>query len=461
MNRSVTLLLLVFASVIGSFLVTTIVVQRTSSDIDALADRIVSNAMPSIERLAGLRSAALDAEIDLTRYIAAAEGRAREGLREEVEASRRTVDDEARRYLEMATLAGEAPYREEVEVAWRRLRAALDRARALADAGDGARAHEVVTGEVDHAAVMATDAAMRAIRFNAEQGRALASRVREKRQRAVWLASVLTAGCVVLGVLGALLVLRQERSRRAITDAHARSLESRAAELEEFAGRVAHDLRNPISSMKLAADVALDKKGRDEATAALARRVLRGAGRADAIIGGLLDFARSGARPDPGARCDVREVLDDMVAGLGDELAAANIELRVAPVPPVGVACSTGAYLSLAGNVVRNAIKYMRDRPQRRIDVRVIDDGALVRTEVEDTGPGIPAQLLPSLFEPYFRVSAERGRDGLGLGLATVKKLAEGHGGAAGVRSVVGEGSTFWFTLPRAGDAPDAGLSID
>lgn len=67
------------------------------------------------------------------------------------------------------------------------------------------------------------------------------------------------------------------------------------------------------------------------------------------------------------------------------------------------------------------------------------------------SGPGIAAALLPSLFEPYFRGRGAAGREGLGLGLATVKKLAEGHGAAAGARSTVGEGSTFWFTLRRAG----------
>jgi signal transduction histidine kinase len=138
---------------------------------------------------------------------------------------------------------------------------------------------------------------------------------------------------------------------------------------------------------------------------------------------------------------------------MSPDAARRGIEIELQPVPPVMVACSSGVYLSLVGNLVRNAIKYMGDRPTRRILVRVTQEGAAVRTSVIDTGPGIASDTLGSLFEPYFRIGADRGKEGLGLGLATVKKLAAGHHGGVGVTSEPGKGSTFWFTLPRAGVA--------
>jgi signal transduction histidine kinase len=130
-------------------------------------------------------------------------------------------------------------------------------------------------------------------------------------------------------------------------------------------------------------------------------------------------------------------------------------------VPPVLVACSAGVYLALVGNLVRNAIKYMGQAPARRITVRVREEGAWVHTEIEDTGPGIPAASLQSLFEPYFRMMKDRGAEGLGLGLATVKKLVEGHQGRVGVSSEPGLGSTFWFALPRAGSRPEASEGVE
>jgi signal transduction histidine kinase len=74
--------------------------------------------------------------------------------------------------------------------------------------------------------------------------------------------------------------------------------------------------------------------------------------------------------------------------------------------------------------------------------------------EVQDTGPGIAAELSERIFQPYVRAGLP-GQPGIGLGLATVKRLVEAHGGRVGVRSVVAGGSLFWFELPRAAD-PDS-----
>ncbi|MGZ5970997.1 MAG: sensor histidine kinase, partial [Polyangiales bacterium] len=237
--------------------------------------------------------------------------------------------------------------------------------------------------------------------------------------------------------------------RRALATTHFAAIEARAAELEQFAGRVAHDIRNPLAAARVAAELA-EKRTSDEFVRELHRRIMRSLGRADAITTDLLGFARSGAKPDPGARAAPRSIVHEVTTDLAHDAERMGIELCADPVPPVAVACSRGVYLSLLGNLVRNAIKYMRDAPTRRITVRVVEDDGFVRTEVVDTGPGIAEDLLPSLFQPYFR-GPSGGAEGLGLGLATVKRLAEGHGGRAGVRSERGKGSTFWFELPRAG----------
>ena len=84
----------------------------------------------------------------------------------------------------------------------------------------------------------------------------------------------------------------------------------------------------------------------------------------------------------------------------------------------------------------------------RRMAVRVVEERDVVKVEVEDTGPGIRADMLAAIFEPYVRGTDVR-QPGLGLGLATVKRIVEAYGGAVGARSVVGQGSCFWFALPR------------
>jgi signal transduction histidine kinase len=84
----------------------------------------------------------------------------------------------------------------------------------------------------------------------------------------------------------------------------------------------------------------------------------------------------------------------------------------------------------------------------RRVTVRVEESGTQCRVAVEDTGPGIPPDMKSILFEPYVRANSTQ--PGIGLGLATVKRLAEAHGGRVGVEAAPGSGSTFWFELPKA-----------
>jgi signal transduction histidine kinase len=107
-------------------------------------------------------------------------------------------------------------------------------------------------------------------------------------------------------------------------------------------------------------------------------------------------------------------------------------------------------------NLVDNAIKYSGEGAT--VTVRVVDAGAVARAEVEDNGPGIPAEALPNIFDRFFRLDKGRGRreGGNGLGLAIVRELIESMGGTVGVRSEQGVGSTFWIALPKAPlDAPD------
>jgi signal transduction histidine kinase len=105
-------------------------------------------------------------------------------------------------------------------------------------------------------------------------------------------------------------------------------------------------------------------------------------------------------------------------------------------------------------NLVGNAIKFTG--PGGRITTAARVDGEAIRVEVRDTGPGIAAKDLDKLFKKFSQVDASstRSAGGSGLGLSISKALVEAHGGTIGVESRLGEGSTFWFTLPlRPADA--------
>jgi signal transduction histidine kinase len=101
-------------------------------------------------------------------------------------------------------------------------------------------------------------------------------------------------------------------------------------------------------------------------------------------------------------------------------------------------------------NLVSNAIKFTE--PGGRVDVECDADDAIVRVRVRDTGVGIPAERLDVIFDPFVQVDRRltRAHEGIGLGLAISRDLASGMGGTLSARSVVGRGSVFTLTLPRA-----------
>ncbi|MFL5358690.1 ATP-binding protein [Archangium sp.] len=443
------MLSLAFVAVVGSFLVTNFVVQRSSAAVGALSESIIYNAAPSIEHLALVRRSVLETELALSRFIH--EPSLRPELGAALEASLKRVKTGTHEYLSLPSYPGERTLWLNVQESWFHFDHEVQHVRGLVESGANAEAGAAFSQKVEPAAQRILEDVTRAIEHNAVRGRELAADIHETRRRTLWLSIGLTAFCGLLSVVVVRLLHRQTGARRALFDAHTQALEARAAELEQFSGRVAHDIRNPLSAARMAAELAL-RKSSDEPARESIQRIIRGLSRADEITTALLDFARSGAKPDPGARTEPRAVIGDVVGGFAAEVERAGIDLHYEPIPPVLVACSTGVYLSLIGNLVRNAIKYMGDVPTRRITLRLREEGPFIRTEVSDTGPGIAPELLPSLFEPYFR-GQRGGPDGLGLGLATVKKLAEGHGGRVGVTSERGKGSTFWFELHRAGSS--------
>ncbi len=100
-------------------------------------------------------------------------------------------------------------------------------------------------------------------------------------------------------------------------------------------------------------------------------------------------------------------------------------------------------------NLLDNALKY--SEPGSTVIVRVDDRGEAVTVQVQDHGCGIDAGELPFLFDPFHRAADAGGRDGFGLGLATVKAIVDAHGGRVTVESEPGQGSTFTVELPKAG----------
>ena len=143
---------------------------------------------------------------------------------------------------------------------------------------------------------------------------------------------------------------------------------------------------------------------------------------------------------------DIRAFLLD----LKDRMSAEGWAARIPTDIPEGlprVLADPNALERIMMNLLTNAFKYSAPHTKVTITVKRHDDEIV--TIVSDRGPGIPQEMLPHLFERFYRTTQARERkEGLGLGLYITKGLVEAHGGRIWVESQPGEGSTFYFTLP-------------
>ncbi|MBN2482871.1 MAG: HAMP domain-containing protein [Candidatus Omnitrophica bacterium] len=221
----------------------------------------------------------------------------------------------------------------------------------------------------------------------------------------------------------------------------------------DFVANVSHELRTPIASIKGYAETLLEGALQDKENAEdFVRIIYSDADRLAWLIDDILDLSKieSGKLKLDLKPCNIPPVLDRVVSGLKKyaEKNTITIEKDI----PADIPAVLGDENRLAQvllNLIDNAIKY--NRKGGRIYIRARSQEKLVRIEVTDTGIGIPSSDVPRIFERFYRVDKARSRElgGTGLGLSIVKHIIVAHGGEVFVKSELGTGSTFSFTVPR------------
>jgi signal transduction histidine kinase len=257
----------------------------------------------------------------------------------------------------------------------------------------------------------------------------------------------LTVTALVLGASGGIAAVLMLVLALSAADRHATALEERAAEMEAFAGRVAHDLRSPLQPIRLALG-AVSRGVEDPRLQATCERAERSVARLGRFIDDLLEFSRAGGPPLSGTATAVGGVIEDLRDELEPRAADSDVALDMQAEPGLAVSMAPGALRAIVANLVENSLKYLGSAGERRIEVRARGDGREAVVEVHDSGPGIPEDALPHLFDLHYRAAKEGG--GFGIGLATVKRLVDAHGGRISVESTPGRGTTFVVALPRA-----------
>ena len=224
-------------------------------------------------------------------------------------------------------------------------------------------------------------------------------------------------------------------------------LEKANADLEAFAGRVAHDLRNPLVPI-LSGSQVIERSDVDARVKRAAERIERSARRLSGMIDMLLDFSRITAPRQPSV-CEVAPIVTDVVDGFADKARAHGVTLIVA-CEEVRAACEPIVVASPLQNLVENAFKYGRRADvDPVIEVRGFLRGGMVLLEVEDRGPGLDPREAEQLFRVFQR--GVDGGEGVGLGLATARRLVEARGGSIGLRVGRFGGALFQIRLPAEG----------
>jgi PAS domain S-box-containing protein len=217
---------------------------------------------------------------------------------------------------------------------------------------------------------------------------------------------------------------------------------------DDFISIASHELKTPITSLK--ASLQLLQRQKDRGNLELLPRLIDQAGRSMDKISGLVEDLLNVSRLNAGtiqikkSHFQLKTLVEECCmnvqeTGLPEFVLVGDLSATVF--------ADENRIQQVLTNFVTNAIKYAPNSPV--ITIRVTQDDQVLTVAVTDQGPGIAQDQLPHLFDRYFRAD-ESGRQvsGLGLGLYISAEIVERHGGTIGVESEVGQGSTFWFSLP-------------
>jgi signal transduction histidine kinase len=435
---------------VASFSGALVVSQFRIAGMEARATEVLSDTIPSITSLSSARTALWQLGTLVDDLLLAPSSVTT--MRSKITASRARLDDSLTTYEALPSIPQELEYIAEIA---RELALADESIERVLGGTDGPSWTLGALRESLHAHLARVDEAItRLTLLNITFVQTNTEAVIEHRRASAVAAVLFGAISIAVAALAALLAIGRMRGRARLIDERDRLLAARATELEAFAGRVAHDLRAPLASLALRTAVLLTRCQHDPQLRDDVGKLVRQSERMAEIIDDLLAFASAGARSVPDATADLHKIMDEVVADFRPAAEAIHAELRVDKFSAVQIACTPAALASVLSNLVGNAVKYLGEgnHTVARVAIHVHVLEAVARIEIEDTGPGLPRDAEQRVFEPFQRLNASK--PGIGLGLATVKKLAEAYGGRVGVHSTLGEGSTFWVELPVAPSPP-------
>ena len=228
-----------------------------------------------------------------------------------------------------------------------------------------------------------------------------------------------------------------------------RELSQANQELEAFAYSVSHDLRAPLRAIDGFSRILIERHsaGMDDSGRAYLVRVRRAAGRMGELIDALLKMSRVSRGELRLERVDLSRLATEVVEELKVGDSKRQVDVRIQP--ELFVIGDAALLRNLLGNLLGNAWKFTRDRLDARIEFGAVSTEEGIEYFVRDNGAGFAQDYVDKLFRPFQRLHHNDDFAGHGIGLASVKRIVERHGGTIRAEGEVGRGATFWFSLPR------------
>ncbi len=228
-------------------------------------------------------------------------------------------------------------------------------------------------------------------------------------------------------------------------------LKSVEQEFKDFVYIVSHDLKAPLRAIRaltdwLAADYAdkFDDEGKEQLRLLLSRVT-----RMNNLIEGVLQYSRIGRITENPVQIDTNQLIPEIIESLAPP---ANIHITIENQLPV-ITSEPTRIQQVFQNLLSNAVRFM-DKPEGLIKVGCTEENGCWKFSVSDNGPGIAEQQFERIFKLFQTLQPKDQCESTGVGLTLVKKIIESYGGKVWLTSQIGEGTTFFFTLPTspAGD---------
>lgn len=240
-------------------------------------------------------------------------------------------------------------------------------------------------------------------------------------------------------------ILRQELAKRAS------ELEAANKELESFAYSVSHDLRAPLRHIVGYGEL-LQKQASpslDDKSQRYIRTIQESSKRMGNLIDDLLGFSRVGRTETKKTVVNLDQLAKEVVADFGQDTGDRDIVWKIGTLPPV---YGDRSLLKLVlTNLLSNAVKFTRARSRAEIEIGHLNQGkSQVELFVRDNGAGFDMRYADKLFGVFQRLHSSDDFEGTGIGLATVQRIINRHGGNVRAEGAPERGATFYFSLPRA-----------